>query len=132
MALINGTNGNDYGLTGTADADTFRYDAVSLNTGDVAAGQADLVSATAVGDLLSMLGLTDELTIAGTALSSLTANAVVGGALDATNNIAFTGGVLQIDLDGNDTFNALNDFQLQLTGVTTVTYNASDDQFHLA
>jgi hypothetical protein len=119
-------------MQGNADTDTFRYDALSLNTGDVGANQAEFISATAVGDLISLLGLTDELTIAGTALSSLTANAVVGGALDATNNIAFAGGVLQIDLDGNDTFNALNDFQIQITGVTTVTYFQSDNLFHLA
>jgi len=119
-------------MQGNADTDSFRYDAATLNTLDVAAGQADFVSATAAGDLISMLGLIDELTIGNIALSALTANALVGNALNATNNIAFTGGVLQIDLDGNDTFNALNDFQIQLTGVTTVTYNSADDQFHLA
>ena len=29
-------------------------------------------------------------------------------------------------------FNAADDFQVTLTGVTTVTYNATDDLFHLA
>ena len=103
-----------------------------MNSLDVATGQADFISATAAGDLISMLGLIDEITIGNVALSALTANAVVGSALNATNNIAFTGGVLQIDLDNNDSFNALNDFQVQLTGVTTVTYFQADDQFHLA
>lgn len=83
-------------------------------------------------DVISMLGLIDELTIGGTSLGALTADTAVGGALSAGNNVAFTGEVLQIDFDGNGAFDPANDFQLQLAGITTVTYNATDDLFQLS
>ena len=73
-----------------------------------------------------------ELTIGGTSLDALTADTAVGGVLSAGNKVAFTGGVLQLDLDGNGAFNAANDFQLQITGITSVTYHAAQDLFFLS
>jgi len=125
---IIGGAGNDT-MQGNADADTFRYDATGLNSLDVGAGQADAVTSSAAGDLISMLGLIDELEIGNVALSALTANTVVGSALSAGDtNIAYSGGVLQLDLDANGS----SDFQISLTGVTTVTFFEADDLFHLS
>jgi Ca2+-binding RTX toxin-like protein len=121
----------DDSISGGPENDLYRYDSASFNSGDVTENGHDIIVATA-GDLISMLGLNDNLQIGGTALSALTADAVIGSALSATTNIAFTGGVLQIDLDASGMFNAASDFQITLTGVNSVTYNATDDLFHLA
>jgi len=126
-----GGPGNDV-MDGGAGVDLFRYDAVSLNTSDVTAGGLDVINGAGAEDLIGMLGLNDELAIGGTALSALSADTGLGGAIDATNSVAFAGGVLEIDVNLDGSFNAADDFQVALTGVTTVTYNAADDLFHLA
>ena len=41
-------------------------------------------------------------------------------------------GVLQIEFNGCGTLVAAGDFQIALTGVTQVTYDAADDLFHLS
>jgi len=40
--------------------------------------------------------------------------------------------VLQVDLDGDGAFNAASDFQLQIAGITSVTYHAAQDMFFLS
>jgi len=137
---LDGAGGNDTliggadndAMDGGADNDVFRYDATGFNTDDVAANQVDAITASA-GDVISMLGLTDDLTIGGDALSALTADVAVGTALSSGDtNIAFVGGVLQFDLNGDGSIVDEDDFQIALTGVTTVSYNATDDLFHLS
>jgi Ca2+-binding RTX toxin-like protein len=118
-------------LIGGAGTDVYRYDALSLNTGDVAANTADSITG-GQGDLISMLGLNDELHIGGTPLSALTSNTVIGSTLSASTNIAFSGGALQIDLDGDGVFNAAHDFQVGLQDVTAISYNCADGLLHLA
>ena len=116
---------------GGIGVDFFRYDAASLNTGDVTANGHDVIS-DGTGELISLLGLNDELQIGGVALNALSSDAILGGALLVGTSIAFTGAVLEIDVNLDGAFNAADDFQITLAGVTTVTYNATDDLFHLA
>ena len=128
---VAGGTGDDT-LTGGAGNDLFRYDATSLNTSDVTANGHDVINGAAAGDLIGLLGLNDELQIGGVALDALSSDALLGSAIDASNSVAFAGDVLQIDVNLDGAFNAADDFQVTLTGVTTVTYNATDDLFHLA
>jgi glucose/arabinose dehydrogenase/Ca2+-binding RTX toxin-like protein len=127
--LLQGGNGNDT-LVGGGGIDTFLYSANLLGSADVTANGHEFIQA-AAGDLISMLGLIDELQINGTALSALTSDAVLG-ALSAGTSVGFAGGMLQVDLDDDGTFTAASDFQIALAGVSTVTYQAGDDLFHLA
>jgi hypothetical protein len=54
------------------------------------------------------------------------------------NSLAVTGtntsATILVDLDNNGVFNELLDFQISLTGgpITSLTYNFSDDMFHLS
>jgi Ca2+-binding RTX toxin-like protein len=128
---LEGGAGDDQ-LFGSAGTDLFVFADTLPGQGDTSANGHDTINGGA-GDLIDMLDLNDNLQIGGIALSALTADAVIGSALSATTNIAFTaGGVLLIDVNNNHIFDAANDFQITLNGVTSVTYNAADDLFHLA
>jgi Ca2+-binding RTX toxin-like protein len=119
-------------MFGDTETDVYRYDATSLNAVDVVANTADSIVG-GQGDLISMLGLMEELLIGGMALSALTSDTAIGSALSANTNIAFTDGVLQIDLDGSGDFNAASDFSIALNqGVTSVTFDAATDLLLLA
>jgi Ca2+-binding RTX toxin-like protein len=127
---LEGGAGDDH-MIGGPGSDLYRYGAASLDGGDVTAGGHDSIGADA-GDVIGMLGLTDELQIGGVALNALTADALLPGALTANTSVAFSGGVLMVDLDGDGSFNPADDFQISLGGVTAATYNVTDDLFHLA
>lgn len=73
-----------------------------------------------------------KLLIGGVNLGATTANQAVGAVLNGQNNVAFSAGVLQFDLNGDGVFNAADDFQVTLTGVAAVTYNAASDFFVLS
>jgi Ca2+-binding RTX toxin-like protein len=126
---IEGNAGND-NMFGGPGNDVFRYEATIFNSGDVTANGHDTINA-AAGDLIDIHGLNDNLQVNGVLLSALTADVTVGSAIDAFTSIAFTGGVLLIDVDASG-FGATDAFQMTLNGVTTVTYNATDDLFHLS
>ena len=53
----------------------------------------------------------------------------VGATFDASNNVRYTGGHLQVDLNGDHLFNAAQDFDISLSGVGSVTWNAATQQF---
>ena len=128
--LLSGGPGNDT-ILGGSGTDAFLYGATSLGSGDAAAGERDSILAKA-GDRISMAGLVDELEVGGVALSALSADAAIGSALNADTSIAFVNGSLLIDVDGDGSFSAAQDFQIALAGVTTVTYDASGDVFQLS
>jgi hypothetical protein len=73
-----------------------------------------------------------KLTVGGVNLGSTVANQAVGAAINGQNNVAFTGGVLQFDINGDGAFNAADDFAITLAGVAAVTYNATNDYFVLS
>jgi Ca2+-binding RTX toxin-like protein len=123
--LIGGA-GNDT-LNGDQGLDTFRYTATSLDTGDVAAGAIDAI-VDGVGDRIDFTpALEAALTVNGVALSALVAATALPAALGVGTNIAYTGAALQIDLDGSAAFAAAADFQVLLSGVAGVTYDAAGD-----
>ena len=128
--LLSGGQGND-AIIGGSGEDSFVYGATSLGVGDVAAGERDSILAKA-GDRISMAGLMDELEVGGVALNALSADTAIGNTLDADTNIAFVNGSLLIDIDGDGSFSATQDFQIALTGVTAVAYDAGGDVFQLS
>lgn len=128
--LLSGGQGNDT-IIGGSGKDAFLYGATALGSGDVAAGERDSILAKG-GDRIAMTGLADELEIGGVALNALSSSAMIGSVLSANTNIAFVSGSLLIDLDGDGAFNPASDFQIALSGVTTVTYDASGDVFQLS
>jgi Ca2+-binding RTX toxin-like protein len=115
-------------LVGGAGKDIFVYSATSLNSADVLSGLTDFINADA-SDVISMLGLLDDLKINGQAFGLQTLDITLGGSFTpGLTNIAFSAGVLHIDSDGN----GASDFQLVLVGAASVTYDADGDHlFHL-
>jgi len=98
-------------MFGSAGTDVFRYDATSVNSGDAAANGHDTING-AAGDMIDMAGLNDELLLNGTLLNALSANVTLGSAISAGNCVAFSGGVLQVDLGHDGVFDAASDFQI--------------------
>jgi uncharacterized delta-60 repeat protein len=105
---LNGGAGDDT-MSGGGGIDRFVYTSTLLGTGDVTAGGQDQIFAT-TGDVVD--------------LQLLLANTV--------DEIAVVGTTIQIDVNNDGTFNALQDFQITVTGVTSVTFQAADGLFHLA
>ena len=128
--LLSGGQGDDT-IIGGSGSDAFLYGATSLGSGDVAAGERDSILAKA-GDRISMAGLVDELEVGGVALSALSGDAAIGSALGADTNIAFVNGSLLIDVDGDGSFSAAQDFEIALAGVIAVAYDANGDVFQLS
>jgi serralysin len=130
--LLDGGPGNDT-LTGGVGNDTYQYDAQSFNTSDVTAGSVDtIVYRPGDADVISMLGLNDDIAIGGVALSALSVDTVIGASLTANTSIAFSGGLLELDLDHSGSYAAGSDFTIALQNVTSVTYNHMDHTLHLA
>jgi Ca2+-binding RTX toxin-like protein len=128
--VITGHAGDDV-MDGGAATDTFTYDAQFLNTLDVDAGASDTIL-NGVGDRIDFANaVEDDLFIGGTALDSLVANTALGSAFAPGTNIILAGGFLEIDLNGNQSFDAGTDFRIALPGVGAATYNAALDLFVL-
>jgi Ca2+-binding RTX toxin-like protein len=104
---LNGGAGDDT-MSGGGGIDRFVYTSTSLGTGDVTAGGHDQIVATS-GDLLD--------------LQLLLANTV--------DEIAVVGTTIQIDVNNDGTFNALQDFQITITGIGTINFDSGDSLFHL-
>ncbi|MDX2156486.1 MAG: polysaccharide deacetylase family protein [Hyphomicrobiaceae bacterium] len=127
---LTGGVGNDT-LTGGAGGDIYRYLATDFVGNDVGAGQSDTVVSGA-GDRIDLsAALEGVLRIGGQTLAALTANTPVGATFDASNSVRFTGGHLQIDVNGDRAFTAGLDFDIGLAGVGSVTYDSAADNFQL-
>lgn len=134
-----------------ATADTLVYTATSLNSGDLLAGDTlavvqandldDGASDSTEDETILTLNLAAEiealLKVAGTTLSSTSSDiAIDGQTLGSTTNIAATlsGGdvTLQMDLNGDGSFNSGDDWQMTVdseTAILGVNYDASEDYF---
>ena len=127
--LIGGA-GNDT-LNGGAGSDIYRYVATVFGT-DVGGGQADTIAA-GTGDRIDFSsGLEGLLKIGGVSLSALTANTALGSVFDAANNIRFSSGHLQIDVNGDNVFTAAQDFDVAVNGAGALSHNATTDMFELS
>lgn len=129
---------------GGDSAHTLVYTATALNAGDIKAGDSSTLtlSTVAAGDTVTInftAALEALLKSGGTVLSATSANVnvydgVTATTLSATTNIAASqaGGTLtlQIDLNGDGSYAAADDYQLTITGTgtnDTLIYNASTD-----
>jgi serralysin len=126
---LEGGAGDD-SLSGGAATDLFVYNDGVLGSGDTSAASHDIIVGNA-GDLIDMLDLLDELRVGGTFLN-VSGSVALGTLIDANNDIAFVGGVLQIDVTNDNVFNLVNDFYVAITGITSVSFDTTDDLFHLA
>jgi len=128
-----GGYGNDT-LNGESGSDLFVWTATDLGDGDIAAGAVDsVIAAAADGDRLDFAASVEaSLQVAGAALGSRAGNVAIGTDFSpGLTNVRFTGSALQFDLDGDGSFAAASDFQVLLTGVSVVTYDAQADIFLL-
>jgi N-acetylglucosamine kinase-like BadF-type ATPase len=125
---------------GGDSAHTLVYTATALNAGDIKAGNSSTLALTrvAAGDTVTInftAALEALLKSGSTLLSATGANINVHGTtISATTNIAAAqaGGTmtLQIDLNGDGSYAAADDYQLTITGTgtnDTLIYNASSD-----
>jgi peptidoglycan/xylan/chitin deacetylase (PgdA/CDA1 family) len=136
LNALNGNAGNDTliggagndALGGGAGNDVYRYLATAFGS-DVGPGQVDMITA-AVGDSIDFTsGMEALLRIGGQSLASLTANTALGSVFAAGTNVRFAAGHLQIDVNGNLLFDAAEDFDIELSGVSGVSYDAAADTF---
>jgi len=125
---------------GGTSAHTLIYGATALNAGDIKAGDSSTLTLTGVaaGDTVTInftSALEALLKSGSTLLSATGANINVHGTtISATTNIAAAqaGGTmtLQIDINGDGSYAAADDYQLTITGTgtdDTLIYNASTD-----
>jgi glucose/arabinose dehydrogenase len=120
--------GGDDILLGGAGNDVFQLAASALGAGDAAAGDADIIVIGA-GDVLDIdAALAAALEIGGVALAD---GDTIGAALDGSTNIAFDNGgdLLMVDVNGDGSFVAAEDFSIGLAGVATVTWHAAGSSF---
>ncbi len=137
---LSGGSGNDtlYGGSGvdTMDggdgADRIMYSSMAFGTDDLETGGSDIVQ-NGMGDLIDFDALIENVArLQGEKLSELSADMVVGSAIDVNNSFAFVDSTFQIDLNGDGVFQAADDFQIGLSGVSSVTYDIAIDCFMLA
>lgn len=103
------------------------FAAATLAGTDAAAGGADGYAVLNFSSDIEAL-----LKVGNVVLGQTNANQTVGAVINGQNNVAFTGGVLQFDVNGDGVFNAADDFQVTLAGVVNVDYNAAGDFFVLS
>ncbi len=137
---ITGGPGSDV-LDGDGGADAFVWTAEALDSGDVAAGDDDSLQTSGGsvqgGEIVNFAaGVEDALLIGGEAASDLGDDTDLGDTFAADNNIVFVdagGGddLIRIDLNGDQAFNAADDFQITIDdaddNVTAATYSAAND-----
>ncbi|MBC1218261.1 hypothetical protein GNE08_29215 (plasmid) [Trichormus variabilis ARAD] len=138
-----GDDGNDYliggagndTMDGGAGTDTFSWDATALKSNDLMAGGLDTLL-NPKGDRIDFTSNVEALLkIGGQTLASLTADKTLTNTVTSSitfgtgNNLRFANSLLQIDLDGNGSFNATNDFQISLSDANSLTYKAAGDFF---
>jgi hypothetical protein len=127
-------NGGNDTITFNAAAVALGDQAIVLSAKDFVAGGSLVATFTAVGNQVINFSsdIEAKLVIGGANLGTTMANQAVGATIDGQNNVAFTDGVLQFDINGDGAFNAADDFAITLTGVAAVTYNATNDYFVLS
>jgi Ca2+-binding RTX toxin-like protein len=103
-------------LDGGAGKDVYRYLAKQLGSDDLAAGDHDLVKATAGDKLVFDAGLWDSFGITGNALPA---------SLGAGHALALENGGLRIDIDGDGVFTPEQDVRIDLLGTVKVTVDAA-------
>lgn len=125
--------GNDT-ITFNAAAAALGDQAIVLSAKDFVAGGSLVATFTNVGNQVINFSsdIEAKLVIGGTNLGTTMANQAVGATINGQNNVAFSGGFLQFDVNGDGAFNAADDLQIALAGVTSVTYNAANDYFVVA
>jgi len=111
--LLTGGLGHDV-MDGGVGNDTFHF-----NLPDYAAGQSDTIVAN-VGDHISGIDA---------AALGLTVNMTIGSEFNSGTNIRFNSGHLQLDLDHNGQFNPTQDFDVGISGVNSVIFDAASDSF---
>jgi Ca2+-binding RTX toxin-like protein len=129
---LRGGAGNDT-VNGGAGTDRIVYTASSLGIGDVDDGDSDIVL-DGIGDRLDFRPTVEGLLVfSGINLGATGTDVEIGGGgFTADRNIRFTGSEqLQIDVDGDRSFSAGNDFRIFLPDVNSVTYDAAADVFLL-
>ena len=138
---LNGGDGNDVLLGGVgvdtinggSGIDKISYASTTLGSGDLETGGSDIVLE-GIGDYIDFNALIESsLNLNATKLSDLTAKStLVGSVINAENSVAFSDGILHIDLNGDGAFDAGHDFEISLVGVHAVAYNAASDYFMLS
>ena len=121
---LTGGVGNDT-LEGGEGNDVYLYTAAAPGTDDLAAGSHDLIREVDARNLLRFSPEVREvLKMGGTSLSDTQAITAVGNTLDADNTLVYSADLssLLIDLDGNGVFEAALDVQIELSGISQVTY----------
>ena len=133
MGTVIANGGNDT-ITFRAAAAALGDQSVNLSAKDFVAGGALTAAFTTVGNQVINFSsdIEGQLLIGGVNLGTTAANQAVGATINGQNNVAFTGGALQFDVNGDGAFTAADDLQITLAGVTTVTYNAANDYFVVA
>ena len=138
---LTGGDGNDvlFGgrgidtIIGGTGVDKISYSSTALGSEDLENGGTDIV-VEGVGDYIDFTAtIESSLSINGSKLADLTAKStLVGSVINAENGIAFSDGIIHIDLNGDGAFDAGHDFQINLVGIQAVAYNAAGDYFMLS
>lgn len=126
-------NGGNDTIVFNAAAAALGDQSVNLSAKDFVAGGAQTVTFNNTSDGFAVVNFSSDiealLKIGGVNLGTTTANQAVGAAINGQNNVALAANVLQFDVNGDGVFNAADDYQITLTGVTAVTYDAANDFF---
>ena len=111
---LNGGDGNDVLLGGVgvdtinggSGIDKISYASTTLGSGDLETGGSDIVLE-GIGDYIDFNALIESsLNLNATKLSDLTAKStLVGSVINAENSVAFSDGILHIDLNGDGAVN---------------------------
>ncbi|NJD05747.1 MAG: hypothetical protein FIA97_04520, partial [Methylococcaceae bacterium] len=125
--LLVGGAGNDY-LFGGGGRDTYRYEATSLGSGDLAAGGFDVVR-DGRGSLITFsAAMEDLLKSGGTLLSEVEGKTRLAATIDADNSIAYHNGQILVDVNGDGQYSADTDFRIELVkAVGQVSYDSNHE-----
>ncbi|MGI9211511.1 MAG: putative Ig domain-containing protein, partial [Methylococcaceae bacterium] len=121
---MTGGAGNDT-MEGGVGRDVYLYTAKALGEDDLTAGTHDLIREVDARNLLRFsTEVSDVLKLEGITLTHAAKSIVIGDHLDENNALAYSTELssLLVDVDGNGEFDAAVDVQIELSGVTSMTY----------
>ena len=124
MDELQGGSGNDT-LEGGAGRDIYRYAATAPGTDDLAVGTHDVIDDSDARNLIQFSPeINGILKLDGITLDTVVSRTPLAANLDTNNSIAYSAETasLLIDFDGNGTFEAATDMQIELSGVTQVKF----------
>lgn len=124
MDELQGGSGNDT-LEGGAGRDIYRYAATAPGTDDLAVGTHDVIDDSDARNLIQFSPeINGILKLDGITLDTVVSRTPLVANLDTNNSIAYSAETasLLIDFDGNGTFEAATDMQIELSGVTQVKF----------